>query len=96
MNPSTASFRVSTAVTYENLDQTLVLNVTSDFATGEYITVTGLSFTNFTVVSSPDYLGLDIYNTAVSYAKDIKTIQVISDTGILSRFFSDSDLKQQG
>ena len=79
----TASSRVSAVVTYENLNKTLVLNVTSNFATGEYIIVTGLSFTNFTVVSSPDYLGLDIYNTAVSYLKDIKTIQVISDTGIL-------------
>lgn len=79
----TASFRVSTAVTYENLNKTLVLNVISNFATGEYITVRGLSFTNFTAASSPDYLGLDIYNTGASYIKDNKTIQIISSTGVL-------------
>jgi len=79
----TASTKVSIAVTYESLGQILVLNVTSNFVTGEYITVGGLSFTNFIAASSPDNLGLDIYNTGASYIKDNKTIQIISSTGVL-------------
>ena len=66
---SVVSFKVSPAVTYENLNKTLVLNIIYDFAAGESFTLTGLSFTNFTAASSSDYLGLDIYNTGVSYLK---------------------------
>ncbi|MDP3042606.1 MAG: Ig-like domain-containing protein [Candidatus Omnitrophota bacterium] len=79
----TASAKVSTVVTYEGSGQILVLNVTSNFIASEYITVGGLSFTSFTAAASADYLGLDIYNTGVSYIKDNKTIQIISSAGVL-------------
>ncbi|MBU4419055.1 MAG: hypothetical protein KJ594_04160, partial [Candidatus Omnitrophica bacterium] len=79
----TASAKVSTVVSYEGLGQILVLNVTANFLAGEYITVGGLSFTSFTAAASPDYLGLDIYNTGASYIKDNKTIQIISSAGVL-------------
>ena len=80
---SVVSFKVSPAVTYENLNKTLVLNIIYDFAAGESFTLTGLSFTNFTAASSSDYLGLDIYNTGVSYLKDNKAITIISSAGVL-------------
>jgi hypothetical protein len=54
----TASAKVSPAVTYENSGKTLVLNVTSDFVSSDFITVSNLSFNNFTGISGPGYLNL--------------------------------------
>ena len=80
----TASSNLSSAITYENSNKTLVLNVTSDFWAGASISLAGFSFTNFTASSAPDKLGLDIYNTAASYIKDDKYIRVISaEAGVL-------------
>ncbi len=74
---------VSSVVTYEDSGKTLVLDIISDFTQGESFTLSGLAFTDFTAASSSDHLGMDIYNTAASYVKDDKTIQIISDSGIL-------------
>ena len=48
----TAASKVSNTVSYEDSGKTLVLNVTTDFAAGDQITISGLSFTNFTAASS--------------------------------------------
>ncbi len=49
----TASGKVSTTLgAYEDSNQTLVLNVTSNFAVGDTLTISGLKFNNFTAASS--------------------------------------------
>ena len=58
-----ASSKVSTAVSYEDAGKTLVLNVTANFAAAEEITLSGLSFTNFTAFSLSDNLELEISTT---------------------------------
>src|SRR4030095_12706396 len=47
-----ASAKVSTTVSYEDAGKTLVLNVTSNFAASDQITVSGPQFTSFTAVSA--------------------------------------------
>ncbi|MFA5346324.1 MAG: hypothetical protein WC315_08655, partial [Candidatus Omnitrophota bacterium] len=79
----TASSKVSTLVSYEDSNKTLVLDVLYDFTADEYITVSGVYFNNFAVVSPYDQLGLDIYNTGACYVKDTRLIQIISDTDVL-------------
>ncbi|MCZ6915840.1 MAG: hypothetical protein O7I93_03600, partial [Gemmatimonadetes bacterium] len=68
--------KVSTAVTYEDAGRTLVLNVTADFAAGEQIIVSGLSFTSFTAASAADNLELEVFNDAQVSNLDDKTIAV--------------------
>src|SRR6185295_6031655 len=53
-----ASAKVSTTVSYEDAGKTLVLNVTTNFATNNQITVAGLQFMNFTAASAADFLQL--------------------------------------
>ena len=56
----TAAAKVSTTVkAYEDADRTLVLDVTSNFAAAEYITLAGAQFTGFSAVSATDNLELD-------------------------------------
>lgn len=71
-----AAGKVSATVSYEDGGKTLVLNVTSDFAAGEYITVSGLSYANFTQPSYPQKLGLEIYNDGTVTTLDDKTIAI--------------------
>jgi hypothetical protein len=47
----TAAAKVSSSVSYEG-EHILVINVTSDLSSGEYITISGLSFTDFSQVNS--------------------------------------------
>ncbi len=55
----TASGKVSTTLSaYEDSNKTLVLNVTSDFAAGQYVTIFGLKFANFTATSAATSLQL--------------------------------------
>jgi hypothetical protein len=77
-----ASGKVSTSVTYEGSNRILVLNVTSDFSAGDTIAVSGLSFSNFSTVSSYDNLELDIYNSGVVYSVDDKYIEIKSSTSL--------------
>ncbi|MHC4414872.1 MAG: right-handed parallel beta-helix repeat-containing protein [Planctomycetota bacterium] len=76
----TAAGKVSTTVTYEDSDGTLVLDVTSDFADGDVITVSELGFTSFTNISVADNLELEIYNDGLVTATDDKTIAIGATT----------------
>ena len=76
-----ASGKVSTSVTFEDSNQTLVINVTSNFANGDYITVSGLNFANFSATSSADNLELEIDNLGTVRDTDDKTITIIGRYG---------------
>jgi len=80
---SSISFKISPLVTYENSNQTLVLSIIYDFSEGDSFIISGLSFAGFSAASPASNLGIDIYNTGVSYAKDDKTIQIISNEDVL-------------
>jgi hypothetical protein len=71
-----ASSKVATTVTYEGTGSVLVLDVTSDFAAEDSITVSGLSFTTFSAASPADNLELDIDNNGAADATDDKTIEI--------------------
>jgi hypothetical protein len=75
-----ASSKVETTVSYEDSDATLVLDVTSDFADSDVITVSGLSFTSFTAASGADYLEIEVNNDDAVSATDDKTIQIGAPT----------------
>ena len=70
-----AAASVSTTVTYEDSDQTLVLDVTTNFGAGDYITIADLSFTNF-VRAGTDRLELEIANDDVVSDTDDKTLLI--------------------
>ncbi len=76
----TASAKVSTTVSYEDSDKTLVLDVTSDFVAGNYITIFGLSFKSFTNTSALTNLGLDTNNDGANDSTDLKSIRGNSST----------------
>jgi uncharacterized repeat protein (TIGR01451 family) len=75
-----AAAKVSTTVSYENGGQVLVLNVTSNFATGDQITVSGLQFTNFTATSVASNLQLVVSGSAGggTAASDDKTVTILT------------------
>ncbi|MBP7846008.1 MAG: alkaline phosphatase D family protein, partial [Candidatus Pacebacteria bacterium] len=75
-----ASAKVSTTVSYEDSNKTLVLDVTSDFTAGEYITISGISYASFSGTSSVANLGVDINNNGTSDATDAKSIRVVTGT----------------
>jgi hypothetical protein len=69
----------ATGVTYEDSNKTAVLNVTTNFAALDQVTVSGLKFTNFTAVSPADNLELVVVGAGgATAATDDKTIQIIS------------------
>ena len=53
----------ASGVTYEDSSKTAVLNVTSDFAGSDQVTVAGLKLTNFTAVSAASNLQLVVAGT---------------------------------
>jgi len=75
-----AASNVSVTVTYDD-SKTLVLDVTSNFVASDQITISGLSFTNFTAASVPETLKLDVDNNGSADAGDDKTIQVDAAAG---------------
>ena len=80
-----AAAKVSTTVTYEDSDQTLVLDVTSDFGPGDQVTISGLSYTAFSAPSAADNLELvDSGAGGATASEDTETITVIDRYGILS------------
>ena len=80
-----AASKVSTTVTYENAGKTLVLNVTSDFAAGDQITVSGLEFNNFTVVSAASALQLVVSGSGGGTASSSnRTKQIFAPLAISS------------
>ena len=74
-----ASGRVSTTVSYEDADATLVLDVTGDFVVGDYITLEDVNFTNFNS-SASDNLELLIDGGTSVVDEDRRTIAVFSLT----------------
>jgi uncharacterized repeat protein (TIGR01451 family) len=74
-----AASKVSTTVGYESGGQVLVLNVTSNFAASDQVTVSGLQFANFTAVSTSDNLQLVVSGAGGSpAASDDKTITILT------------------
>ena len=71
-----AAGKVSTTVNYEDSGKTLVINVTSDFAADDSITISGLSFSNFTASSYSDNLELEVGNDGRIAADDEKRISI--------------------
>jgi hypothetical protein len=71
-----AAGKVSNVVTFEDSDRTLVLDVTSDFAADDSISISELAFANFLSETGPDYLELDVDTDPSAEAFDIKTIEV--------------------
>src|SRR5437016_1812435 len=77
----TAASKVSATVSYEDGGKTLVLNVTTSFAGGDQVVVSGLQYKSFTAVSAPDYLQLVVTGSAGSTnASDSRTIQIVQPT----------------
>jgi uncharacterized repeat protein (TIGR01451 family) len=72
-----AAAKLSTAVTYEDAGKTLVLNVTTNFAGSDQITVSGLQFTSFTAISAASALQLVVAGSGAATADlDDKSIAV--------------------
>ena len=70
-------------MSFEDGDRTLVLNVNTDFADSDTLTISGLNYFNFTAVSTADNLELEIDNLGNVVDEDDKTI-VVSDVSISS------------
>src|SRR5207248_9527445 len=71
----------SRAVSYEEGGKTLVLNVTTSFAGGDQIVISGLQYKSFTAVSAPDYLQLVVTGSGGgTNASDSRTIQIVQPT----------------
>jgi hypothetical protein len=76
-----AAAKVSTAVTYEDAGKTLVLDVTSNFAAGDQITVSALQYGSFTAVSAAAGIQLVISGPAGStIATSNRTKQIVQPT----------------
>ncbi len=76
-----AAGKVSPTVSYEDGGKTLVLDVTSDFAGGDPIVVSGLEYQGFTASSAADRLQLVVAGPgAGTNASDSRTIQVVQPT----------------
>jgi len=73
-----AAAKVSSTVSYEDGGATLVLDVTSNFAPGDTITIAGLSFLDFTAASGTDNLELEVDNAGTVAAEDDKAIQILA------------------
>ena len=75
----------ATVLSYEDLNKTVVLDVTADLSPGDAVTVSGLGFVTFTALSPADNLELDIDNDGTGDAFDDKTVTistfVITTTG---------------
>ena len=69
----------TTLLAYEDGNKTAVLDVTTNFAVSDVITVVGLTFTTFSGVSAADSLELELENDGVISAEDDKTIEIIPD-----------------
>jgi len=72
----TAAARCATAVTYAAGNLTVTVNVASTFLAGEFVTISGLKFTNFTATSAASNLTLDLKNNPGVNATDSKTITI--------------------
>jgi len=83
--------RVSTTVSYEDGGKTLVIDVTSDFAPGDSIRISDLSFVDFTAISGIDNLELEVDNAGTVADEDARTIEIVgSGTPTISSDFDQS------
>lgn len=73
----TGAAKVSTTVSYENAGRVLVLNVTSNFAAGDQITVSGLQFTSFSAPSAAANLELVVSGAGGGTAATSTTTKTI-------------------
>jgi hypothetical protein len=71
-----AAGKVSSVVTYEDSDQTLVLDVTSDFAADDSLSISELAFANFGSECGADNLELDVDSDPSAEAVDDKTVEI--------------------
>src|SRR5439155_737817 len=72
-------------VSYEDGGKTLVLNVTTNFATSDQLVVSGLQFASFTAPSAGDYLQLVVTGAAAATnASDSRTIQIVTPPTLAS------------
>jgi outer membrane protein assembly factor BamB len=78
--------KVSPVVSFENGNRTLLLDVTTDFGSSDFVTVSGLSFASFTGVSAPDELELEVDGLGGIADVDDKRIFIdgFSDVAILT------------
>src|SRR5438876_449541 len=80
-----AASKVSKTVTYEDGGKTLVITVTSNFAGGDQIVISGLAYMGFTAPAAPDYLQLVVTGAAGgTNASDSRTIQVATPPTVAS------------
>ena len=80
-----AAAKVSSTVSYEDGGKTLVLNVTTNFATSDQLVVSGLQFASFTAPSAGDYLQLVVTGAAgATNASDSRTIQIVTPPTLAS------------
>jgi hypothetical protein len=70
-----AATKVNSTISFPD-NKTLLIDVTSDFAAGDTLTVEGLSFTNFSAVSGQDNLELYIDGGHTLCTEDTKTILI--------------------
>ena len=73
----------ATVLGYEDADRTAVIDVTTDFAAGDVLTLSGLRFTNFTAPSAADFLSLEVDNDGVATATDNKLIIIVNSAPLL-------------
>ncbi len=77
----TRSLKISTTASYEDANKTLVVDVTENFSASDAITISELSFDNFSDTSSADNLELVISGSSgLTTAADDKTITILSPT----------------
>ena len=76
-----AAAKVSATVSYQNAGKTLVINVTTNFAVGDVITVSGLRFTSFSAASPADNMLLVVTGAGgATAATDTRTMVVVGAT----------------
>jgi hypothetical protein len=73
----TGSAKVSNTVSYEDGGRTLVIDVLTDFDPGDAITISLLSFANFTAASLDDNLELEVGDDGQVSAYDDKVIFIV-------------------
>ena len=92
-----AAPKVATSVTYEDFGLTAVLNVTTDFAGSESVTVSGLSLKGFIAPVPPDRLELEVGDDGLVVDVDDRTKSVVAGGGVqaLTATARDGEVKLQ-
>ena len=80
----TAAAKVAGAVTLEDADQTLVLDVLADFVIGDRVTVSDLAFAGFTASGPATSLELEVADDGTVAAVDDRTIAVYGPPALSS------------